>query len=388
MAFFPFDGNALDVFGNYNGSLIGGATFTNNGYIRRALLLARTTQYVQTNFINLAHQSFTISGWISTTTVQNTTVFSECPAPAARKCLRLGIMNQHLSMDFSGGFSTTGTTAVSQSRWVHVAFVYDETAEQQLIYLDGVEDGRSTAGTIPHYLGTCQSVRIGTNFIGSIDHLVIVDRAKSLNEILAEATLVASYSFEGNLSDSSSNGLHGAGTVNFNSNGHSGQALSFSNNGALFQTIGLTVFTIPNQSFSISLWLKPAPNVSQNNFLTLSSTNWCVPLLGFSSSGKLLFKYNGVATSAGMLPTSVWTHIVYSYSPMNGAQLYINGAVVQNMQFVFTPSSSAVTLNAGTQTSSSSACGASAGRYEGLFDELKVYSRELSSNDANDLANS
>ena len=178
LAFYSFDGNAWDLYANYNGSLGGGATFTNNGYVRGALLLANTAQYVQTSFINLAFQSFSISGWISTTTIQNATILSQCSARAARKCLTLGIFNRSLWMDFFGGFNTTGTTIISTSRWFHVAFVYDQMAQQQFIYLNGLENGRSPLGSTPPFLGTCQSVRIGASFIGTIDQFSISNRVK------------------------------------------------------------------------------------------------------------------------------------------------------------------------------------------------------------------
>ena len=123
VAFYPFDGNALDSYYTYNGTLVGGATFTAAGYIRQALLISGNAQYVQTNFINVAYQSFTISGWISTTNLINSTFFSECSALIARKCLTLGIRNQYLFMDFFGGFNTTGTTVLTTSKWFHMAFV-------------------------------------------------------------------------------------------------------------------------------------------------------------------------------------------------------------------------------------------------------------------------
>jgi len=193
VAFYPFDGNALDSYYTYNGTLVGGAAFTAAGYIRQALLISSNTQYVQTSFINVAYQSFTISGWISTTNLINATFFSECSALVARKCLTLGIRNRYLFMDFFGGFNATGTTNLTTSKWFHIAFVYDLVAQQQLIYLNAIVNGQSAAGSTPPFIGTCQPVKIGVSFIGSIDQLSVTNRVKSANEILTEATLIATF---------------------------------------------------------------------------------------------------------------------------------------------------------------------------------------------------
>ena len=301
--------------------------------------------------------------------------------------MTLGVFNQYLWMDFFGGFNTTGTTIVNTLRWFHVVFVYDQIAQQQFIYLDGLESGRSAFGSTPPYLGTCQSVRIGNNFIGLIDQLSISNRVKSPREILTEASLVAWYSFDGDLSDSGPNELDGSGTTRFNASGRLGQALALTANDTLFQATGFTILTIPNQAFSISLWLKPRSNIGQNTLMTFSSSNWCMQLLGFSSSGSFLFKINGVSSAVGSLSTTQWTHVAYTYSAVNGVQFFINGNLVQNLRTVITPSTLAPTLTIGGQPSSAPLCPNVPGRYEGLIDEVKIYNRELSSVEIDDLAN-
>ncbi|CAF1473614.1 unnamed protein product [Adineta steineri] len=390
IAFYSFDGNALDLYSTYNGTLMGGATFTTAGYVRQALLLSSNTQYVQTSFINVAYQSFTISGWISTTSLMNASIFSQCSARVARKCLTLGILNRYLFMDFFGGFNTTGTTILNASKWFHVAFVYDQVAQQQLIYLNGIENGRSAVGSTPPYTGTCQSVKLGAPLIGAIDQLLVTNRAKAANEILTDATLVAAYSFNGNLLDSSPNGLNGSGSMSFSNSGRLGQALQFSNTSALFQSTGLTALKTLNQSFSISLWLKPQVTFSGSSVLVLSSTNWCMQLVGITSSGALVFKINGMSSSAQNISTTNWIHLAYTYSQINEARFFINGNLVGNLQALFTPANSSVTLNIGGRPSTNPSCTSSSitsGFYQGLVDELKIFSRELSSTDIIALAN-
>ena len=147
------------------------------------------------------------------------------------------------------------------------------------------------------------------------------------------------------------------------------------------------MFSIPSQSFSISFWLKPRANVGQNTLITFSSSNWCLPLFGFSSSGSFVFKINGVSSSAGNLSTVQWTHVVYTYSAVTGARFFINGNLIQNLQAIITASASIPTLTIGGQPSSTPSCPNVPGRYEGLIDEVKIYNRELSSADIDDLTN-
>ncbi len=390
VAFYPFDGNALDSYYAYNGTLVGGASFTAAGYIRQALLISSNAQYVQTSFINVAYQSFTISGWISTTNLINSTFFSQCSAFVARKCLTLGIRNRYLFMDFFGGFNATGTTNLTTSKWFHIAFVYDLIAQQQLIYLNAIVNGQSAAGSTPPFIGTCQPVKIGVPFIGSIDQLSVTNRVKSANEILTEATLIAAFSFNGNLLDSGPNRLTGTGPTSFSNAGRLSQALQLTNTSSLFQMTGLTPAMKSSEPFSISLWLKPQVTLGGSSVLVLSSTNWCMELFGFTSAGGFVFKINGVSSSASNLSNTNWTNLVYTYSLTNGAQFFINGNLVGNLQIVFAAGNSSMTLSIGGPPSSNPSCVSgliASGRYQGLVDELKVFSRELGSTDITALAN-
>ena len=388
VARYRFDINLIDQAGNFNGTSTSGITFTTYGYVRFAMAVNRATYYFQTGPINLAFQSFTVSGWFSPRANMNTTLFTQCPpnARGPRRCLMMGIDIDDgcLFMDF-GGFSVRGRTPIIINQWYHVAFVYDMNNLQQIIYVNGMEDGHSEPGSTPPFIATCEPVRLGINYVGLIDEVSINNRAKSSAEILMEATLFASYSFDGDLSDNGPNGLNGSGMVMYEPVGNSGQALAFNDNDTMFQANGMTIFSLGNQSFSIALKIKPFANATECNIATLSTARWCHHLIGISSSNMLLFKIGAVSLPAGTLSNSSWTRVVYSYSIMNGYQFYVNGSLIQTLHTTFTRSDVPAMLSIGGMTRPSSYCTATPGGYRGMVDNLKVYSRELSMREISEL---
>ena len=111
-----------------------------------------------------------------------------------------------------------GPTLISINQWYHFAFVYDYAALKQYIYLNGVLE--CTHNSSGPFLATTGAITIGainntgstpaSFWTGYIDQMSYVSKAKTPTEILADATLVASYSFEGgSFLDSGSNGING-----------------------------------------------------------------------------------------------------------------------------------------------------------------------------------
>jgi hypothetical protein len=78
------------------------------------------------------------------------------------------------------GYDLYDVTTLSSSQagiWIHIAFVYDYSLKQQIIYQNGYKNTQVTlAGSPAAYVGTSGLVNIGaqqTNnrFIGLIDHM-------------------------------------------------------------------------------------------------------------------------------------------------------------------------------------------------------------------------
>jgi hypothetical protein len=350
-------------------------------------------------------------------------IFGQCESSSTTdQCLSLSIKNQRLHLSFYND-DLNGVTylTTSSNNWHHVAFVYDYTLMQQLIYLDGILD--ATTGTsgiaVGPYKGTSGQVTIGWTtggyyFNGYIDDLQVSSGAKTACEILNDATLTAYYAFDVDASymDSSVNVLHGTANSLISVSGRVNYAYSFQYATSYFQSVAFTAYA-PSETFSVALWVKPF--VVNGGTLIHLSTNIggsslaCFDLLGFSSSGQLVGQlYNSYAACCLVAMVTVcpcqgtvnvggptmlvntWTHIVLTYSSSNGLILYTNGTLrgVTDSFSSFPSASpdykSRPYMTVGNQGTSvtSNACligspSLSPGAYQGIIDELQIYSREL-----------
>jgi hypothetical protein len=123
--------------------------------------------------------------------------------------------------------------------------------------------------------------------------------------------------------------------------------------------------------------------------LNSKGLGWCTPFIGISSSGNIIVQ---VPSNAGLyniqgpvIQLNTWTHIVQTYSPTNGESLYVNGVL-------YTTWSNATTYSAsGAQnyfTIGNLLRGITCynpdilqNPFQGMIDEVRIYSRELSSPD-------
>jgi hypothetical protein len=89
---------------------------------------------------------------------------------------------------------------------------------------------------------------------------------------------------------------------------------------------------------------------------------------------------------------NVWTHVTHTYSPSNGQRLYINGALFSSMpsSTIYTASETPLYVTVGNMLSGGFCYNPGPGNssFQGGVDDLRVYSRELSSIDACLLAQS
>jgi hypothetical protein len=350
-------------------------------------------------------------------------IFGQCDSSTITdKCLSLDIKDQRLHLGFNND-DLDGTTRLSNSTitWHHVAFVYNYTAMQQTIYLDGVLEATTGASGVPvgPYKGTTGPVTIGWTttggyFNGMIEQLQVSSGVKTACEILNDATLTAYYTFDVGQSylDSSINVIHGIANLLINVPGRVNDAYSFQYQYSYFQSIAFTAYS-PNEPFSVALWVKPFV-VTGATLIHIStgingSSESCFDLLGFSSSGQLIGQvYNswvtcclvnnvtvcpckGTANVGGpIMMVNTWTHIVLTYSSANGLTLFTNGTL-QGVQYPFSsfPTTGPdyhirpyMTVGNPTTTGSIPGCigggpSLSPAAYQGLIDELRVYSREI-----------
>ena len=173
---------------------------------------------------------------------------------------------------------------------------------------------------------------------GYIDHVSITGRAKSSCEVLEDATLAACFLFDNAnpYGDSGPNGLlNSPVSTTILSSGYAGQAISF--NGSSFLEISsFTGLGISNQSFSTALWVRPRSTlgtlvhvsaISQTApvgvyLLLVLLRNGSVVVNSYSGSG-------GVTLMGPSIPmSSVWSHLVQTWSLSNRLRLYINSVLI------------------------------------------------------------
>ena len=179
--------------------------------------------------------------------------------------------------------------------------------------------------------------------------------------------------------------------------GYKNQAISFSGaSTSYFQGSGLTSFGISNQSFSIAFWIRPQTLSGTLVHLSTSSSgtgSTCFPLLGFASNGtivaQVLISNTTIASVVGPIlsVSSSWTAIVETWSSANGLKLYVNNTLVSSVT-ASTFLTSGTTPNYLTFGNCLSGCGGclsgsigTPGPFTGAIDDLRIYNRELTSND-------
>jgi len=143
-------------------------------------------------------------------------------------------------------------------------------------------------------------------------------------------------------------------------------------------------------------------NVVHYLFLSLGTSGWCLPFIGFANTTHLAIQIWGGSTANYVLgpipPLNSWTHIVQTWSSTSGLTLYINGALYAQDSTLTTYDASGV-ANSLTLASTLKAipdplngCSTTGvlgglGYYNGSIDELRVYSRVLSALEVCALAN-
>jgi hypothetical protein len=113
--------------------------------------------------------------------------------------------------------------------------------------------------------------------------------------------------------------------------------------------------------------------------------------MGFSSIGQIIVtaRSNSSREVIGpVLPTNVWTHVVSTYSTTNGTQLYLNGTFINGTGPMNISASNQVNIITLVNSMNGSCVSQSIvpSPYNGLIDEFRVYSRELSLCDIYSLA--
>ena len=121
-------------------------------------------------------------------------------------------------------------------------------------------------------------------------------------------------------------------------------------------------------------------------------------MIGFDSTSRLIIQtmgMNGIYGNAlmnGTVPLGRWNHISMTYSTLNGIQLFVNGSLASfnRVSTDYLGGNGFCTITLGNDpvlnSCASYPMGFSPGQFRGKIDELKIFSRELSSTEIYQLA--
>ncbi|CAF1403930.1 unnamed protein product [Adineta steineri] len=400
-AYWPLDGDANDLANTHNGILVGNSSFV-MGYIDLAIQCS-STAYINVSYIDFYRRSFTIEFWfyIDNHTGGDIGLIGECMRGDTSTCLHLGLLGG--SIPYMGFYfdDSEGSTSILNYQWYHIAFVYNNSVRQRQIYVNGLLENISLSNSLSptDYLGQYGQVTIcktdpwPLNSITYIDQVSVIQRAKTANEILDDATLIAYYSFDcGSILDSGPNLLESIAVGQTMITGRVKDAILFNSTNAYFRTSSFMTFGIANQSFSIALWIKPVNLRGILVHISNQSTGdgWCMPLLGFNSLGILIAQVSSLMIIVPAFPLNVWTHIVQTFSMQNGLQLYMNGTLYQTVVGApMTPPYQSMYVSIGSQQMGGSSCMWSAidpCPYAGGLDELRIYNRQINATEIDSIS--
>ncbi|CAF1040312.1 unnamed protein product [Adineta ricciae] len=403
-----FDGTLNDTSNQFVGTSSSSAVYVTgiNDYGTALALDGNIAKCVNVYpYLNMSYASFTWELWIYPTVMpaDDSTFISQCRnTTLTTQCLILTTRNDMMWFAFSNN-SLGGITNISAYTWSHLAFVYDDTSKKRFMYRNGILEATQvvmaplqTAST--NVVFGCRTTIDGNSykypFVGYMDQVLYNSRMKNASEILNDATLVFYFPFRSStpLIDSGPNLINGSwgnGAASIAS-GVVDQAVNFSVSGSYFQVTGLVLLGTSNWPFSLSVWFKTNSLDGGGTIAHLSAstsgTGWCIRFIGLTATGTLELQiFNGASNlvlSGPIMPINVWIHVVYTFSSSNGMGLYINGTLYTSKATSYSASGYPDTLIFGNPLGGTS-CGSSYPnkQFYGSLDEIRLYSRELTSNE-------
>lgn len=210
-----------------------------------------------------------------------------------------------------------------------------------------------------------------------------------INKPCAENGLIGWWPLNGNATDSSSSGYNGTvsnTTLATGQNGQANQALAFSSASTSNVTIPHTA-ALNTKPESFSLWVYPTSWASADASVMInkrSNVGNGYFIAYITVSAQLAFDCGGSGTrwvTGFVPPLNTWSHVVLTCSTAGGLALYVNGAPYGTRSYAnrTTMATSTADLKFGQDTN------AGGQLYNGRMDDIRIYDRVLSADEANAL---
>ncbi len=387
-AWWPLDGNFVDIVGNNLAIPFGNYTF-DAGKVGKGLNLDGSSSYFVSETVPDPTDSFTFDCWVywrgPTGNPQYIVARENGDSSESYKLQANddGSVTVVMAQTKPHPHSKTSVPhALRLNGWTHVAVTLDGETGIAAVYLNGgryfqLAGGREF-GPYPISFGGFHGSQF---FNGIIDEIEIYDRALNLDEIgdIAKAgaagkcrpcappppDMTAWWPLNGDLTDIQGGfNASSSGGANFGV-GEVAQGIDLDGTSG---TVTATGVPDPVSSFSFDSWV-----FWRGGAGTIVSRTGSY-LLTTDASGALSLSLNGGTTTAssssGALPSNEWAHVAVTY---NGSQalVWVNGS------FVFVANGSRVA--SATPLSFGSKQGT--GFFNGLLDEIELFSRALTSNE-------
>ncbi|MBU2509682.1 LamG domain-containing protein [bacterium] len=383
-ASFDFSGNVNDNSGSGARAYNNNATLISDrsGNAESAYLLDGTTSYIKTSVDvqpqSMAETSWSI--WIKPTSADSNDKTVLCTQEGLwQRCLKM--TNSTTAAAIFVGNTTWRPIKLDLNLWQHLVLVYK--SDNVLFYKNGVEYSRGT----PEFLrATLNPLAIGIDpysdsafFEGAVDDVKIYNKALTAQEVTSlygysrTNNLAASFSFTGDLSDSSGSGAqaynYGATLVE-DRNGVAESAYQLDGSSDYIYT-NLDVQPSAMTETSWSAWIKPVSLKSNDQYILCTNNGlWerCLKM-NTNTTNAGIFKGNGTWVPFG-LDLNLWQHIVVIYQSDN--ILFYKNGVAYGLGSAEAISPTLNTLHIGRNPDGNNSF------FTGAIDDVKIYDKALS----------
>jgi Concanavalin A-like lectin/glucanases superfamily/Carboxypeptidase regulatory-like domain len=424
------DGNTLDSRSRNNGTLTNGATFT-GGNVGQAFDLDGVDDSI---FVpdspSIRPTSLTIEGWFRFDSVSGgvkflvsknaSSSFSYLVRYSPTDPLQLSLRTGNTGPGSGQNTPLDVSFLPTPAQWNHLAFTFDDAANTQSIYINGVLTASNAAPNPISY--TIDPLRLGSNplgtalfFDGGIDELSIYNRSLSLSEIqtifnagtAGKSKPTATVSPSGQVGwwsgDGNANDIAGTnnGTLQDNASfaiGKVGQAFNFDGTDDRIE--------IPNNAalspatISLEAWVKPtAINIGSRVISQDISSGSCVsPFVVYSLEtrgefgGRATFFYTTtdnvlhVLQGTTAIPLNVFSHISATFDGTT-AKIYVNGVLENNQTVSGSIRSSTTPTIIGNADTACRGIGGNSAGFNGIIDEPSIYNRAITQDEITSIFN-
>lgn len=325
-----------------------------------------------------------------------------------------GLVDLEASLDLATSDATaTVTNGLTLNKWHHVAVTYSDDADDEItVYIDGLQKAVSSNGDGAPATDTNNLLIGGTttaNFNGMIDEFKIYQTEKTAAQVKTLSMQLGSSEGTGtqaggvDMSYSLSNNLVGYWKfeqTTGNATDSSGNAFTLTTNivsypaakygyGADFESgLSNSMYITDNDPLSItgdltlSAWIKPESNTAATQYDIVGKFDGVNESYQLAQYGDEIRLYIGSAsnyieTTASNLATATFYHVIATYSAKDqAATIYING-VKQATSTTGTIPSSIGNNGSRFHIGAEDSTGGVTNGYDGIIDEVRVYSRLL-----------